>query len=241
MKKHLLTLVIVMFAGMFASAQSISVIDAETSEEIQNGAVIELTHYNEIMGEIHKDYNIFNTSSNSLRITCDREELSVVEETMNYFCWGNCFDPTVNSGTNIVDGGMSDIFSVHYMPLDMEGTTTVRYSFYDEANPNAKFVITFNFIYPYNDVNEYANSVTFSNAYPNPASSVVSFDYDFQSEVGNAVVVIYDMTGREVKSQEISGVSGKANVDVAGLSAGVYFYSLVIDGAIIKSNKITVK
>ena len=40
---------------------------------------------------------------------------------------------------------------------------------------------------------------------------------------------------------EINGMSGKASINVSDLTDGVYFYSLIINGKVEKSNKIVVK
>ena len=77
--------------------------------------------------------------------------------------------------------------------------------------------------------------------YPVPASNVVNFDYNFPASVNNATIAIYNMMGQEVMRNEISGIQGKASLNVSDLADGVYFYSLIVNGEMAKSSKLIIK
>ena len=111
----------------------------------------------------------------------------------------------------------------------------------DAANPEESFVINVIFKYSLDGVNDINAVEEFSNAYPMPASSVVNFDYSFNSSVNSAMVAIYNMMGQEVLRSEISGMSGKHSLNISDLTDGVYFYSLIVNGVVEKSNKLIVR
>jgi hypothetical protein len=84
-------------------------------------------------------------------------------------------------------------------------------------------------------VNEFAadNSVS---VYPNPSSSVTNFEV---SDANAYEVVIYDMTGREVKRQDI--LSNKVSIDSYSLTPGVYTYSILTkENAVLSRGKFNV-
>lgn len=54
----------------------------------------------------------------------------------------------------------------------------------------------------------------------------------------NAQIVITDKDGKALKQINISGSNkGTVNIDAAALSAGAYYYSLVVDGRMISSKQ----
>ena len=73
-------------------------------------------------------------------------------------------------------------------------------------------------------------------AYPNPASEEVVFN------LGNvnagAKLVLRDMSGRTVKMVD---AQAEVRMDVDGLNAGVYFYTLEENGKAIATRKLVVR
>ena len=140
----------------------------------------------------------------------------------------------------------TDVFSMHYMynnqiedVLGMEQSMT--YYLYEANNPDDKFIINVIFKYSLYDVENVNDVEVFSNAYPVPAKDVVNFDYNFNSNVNEAYVAIYNMMGQEVMRSEINALQGKASLNVSDLTEGVYFYSLIVNGQTEKSSKLVIK
>ena len=72
-----------------------------------------------------------------------------------------------------------------------------------------------------------ANEVT---AYPNPANNKVTISYRLTS-TADVTVSLTDMLGQIVNEQRINSVSGgKVVINTAGLSQGVYFYTITANG-----------
>ena len=102
------------------------------------------------------------------------------------------------------------------------------------------FVINVVFKYSSNGISDNSIVEEFSNAYPMPASDIVSFDYNFSSSANEAYVAIYSMTGQEIMRSDINDLQGKVSFNVSDLADGVYFYSLVVNGKTEKSSKLVV-
>lgn len=234
-KKLSLLFFAMMFVGAL-SAQNLTV-TTHDGEVVENGSTFEASEL--VYGEITIAFNFVNNTSDPLRITCTREEISVVEGSMNYFCWGSCLSPDLSEFTHDLAPGADNEFSAHYMPLDMDGTTSVKYVFTNAATSEEEFVIYINFTSYISVVDNFSTEV-FSNAYPSPATDKVCFDYDFPTDVNNAMVVIYNMMGQEVVREDINGHFGQLVINVNDLTDGIYFYSLVVNNKTVKSNKIII-
>jgi Secretion system C-terminal sorting domain/SdrD B-like domain len=78
-------------------------------------------------------------------------------------------------------------------------------------------------------------------AYPNPASGTLNIKWTNQA-VGNADVVITDITGREVYKSvmEINAISGQAQINISVLKNGIYFMNIK-SGNINYSDKLVIQ
>ncbi len=79
-------------------------------------------------------------------------------------------------------------------------------------------------------------------AYPNPYTLNTTINYDFSTinQFNQASIVVYDMMGKAVKIINLKGSEGNITLDRTNLASGVYFYSLVVDGARLKTEKLEV-
>jgi len=98
------------------------------------------------------NFDISNISEEDLNVRVRRTEISLIQGTVNVFCWaGLCYPPFVDESPNsvIIPSGTihSDDFSAHYNPNSMIGTSTIMYTFFDDNNPSdsvcfiAEFII----------------------------------------------------------------------------------------------------
>ena len=243
MKKFLFTLALIV--SVFAlSAQGYVVTD-------HNGAVVQSGASYYIYGDGAATYGELNiefevTATENVVLIGEKVEEQVVESTMNWICFGQCLLPTTYvTNPNNLPADSTLVFSMHYMYTneiyDVAGLEQImKYYIYPESNPDDKFIFNVVFKYSLEDVDDYSSAEVFSNAYPVPAIDVVNFDYNFTSDV-NAEVAIYNLMGQEVMRSSINGMSGKASLNVSDLTDGVYFYSLIVNGVVEKSNKLIIK
>ncbi|MBR1774019.1 MAG: T9SS type A sorting domain-containing protein [Bacteroidales bacterium] len=79
-------------------------------------------------------------------------------------------------------------------------------------------------------------------AQPNPATNTTTVSYSVPAKYRNAKIVVRNTLGSVVKENSIkTGVAGKSAINVAELANGVYFYSIVADGATLVTKKLIVK
>lgn len=80
----------------------------------------------------------------------------------------------------------------------------------------------------------FPNPDNISAAYPIPFTNKITIE-----ESSNAdKIVLYDMLGNNLKSVSVQPGQTKIEMDVAGLTKGIYFYSLMKEGVIIETRKI---
>ena len=171
--------------------------------------------------------------------------LAEVEGSYNTFCIGECSEPDVTASTEpliLLPGESSDGRSFHllYNPSGMAGTTTVKYVF---TSGSFKDSVTVNYIYDPTGIEEVVVRVNSLTAYPNPATTSVTVAYDLSglSTGSDASLVITNLVGSKVAERPIAGTSGKVSMDVSGLDAGIYFYSIESGSRIISTKKLIVK
>lgn len=245
MKNFLLSLIMMAFAG-YVSAQSF------TFEH--NGETLEPGYY-EVVGDI--DYNtwdmqfivdITNNSGAPINVTCARTITEQSEGTSFTMCFGElCGGPSTERLDADIASGASEEFSAHFVPLFNEDFTkpiygssmTVELCFFENID-DEPVVFTVKFICDDVSVNDYTDNKIFSNAYPNPAKNMVSFDYNMPNDVQTASVAIYNMMGQEVLKQDLNIGGSRLDVNVSGLTDGVYFYSLIVNNQAVKTNKLVV-
>ena len=207
------------------------------------GEVIECATPNE-WGEYLQEMQLRNVSSDDMNVIVKKEVIENLEGVMNYFCWGMCFGPDTYVSPNPVAVPANSItevgaLSFHAMFDDgVFGKIQVKYSAYDERHPDD--AVTINVVFHKSGVGVVENSrpMTMGKAFPNPASSVVHFNYSFD---GNLSAVVYNLLGQEVMRQELNANDGQMNISVAGLQDGIYFCTMMVDGRACTTQKFVVK
>jgi hypothetical protein len=112
-----------------------------------------------------------------------------------------------------------------------------------DGNPNDSVCINVQFLAGYAGIDEdLASQVKFSEAYPNPASNKVSFNYALPAQLSSgATLVLRNLLGSEVKTAVITDKQGKLTLDVTDVQAGVYFYSLIVDNTTLVTRKLVIR
>jgi hypothetical protein len=174
-------------------------------------------------------------------------EVSVMQGTMHYFCFGGaCYPPgTVESpGSYTVAAGqlIEDQFYADYMPYEIQGTSKVKYTFFNESNPTDSVSVVVNFISGYLGLTEnLLDKIQFSGAYPNPASNSTSFNYTLPSGISRAKLEVHNLLGSVVIDAIITEPQGKLTLSTADLQEGMYFYTLSAEGKSVSSGKLIIR
>lgn len=249
MKKSIFTLVFLAVIG-WASAQSLRFeLDGHAYGQ---GESIVCTQVDE-GGSMVQEMQIRNLTSAPMNIMIRREIVKLVDGTENSFCWGNCFAPFVDVSPTpkTLEAGEvcdpADLSFHHQIDLTysgdpanfVAGTSIAKYYAYPEGNEADYVCIEVWFAYNAEGVAE-KPICNLGRAYPNPASSVVRFDYAL-SPVDNASVAVYNLLGQEVMRQPLTTLQGVATLSVADLNEGIYFCNLIVNGQSVQTEKFIVK
>lgn len=239
-KKTIFTLAFLAVMG-WVSAQSLQF--EWNGHAFQDGETIECTNDEYGIGEFIQHMQLRNLTSNGLNVIVEKEAVEDLAGTSNSYCWGGCFDNTVFVSdpvaipANSVTDGVALSFHVTYRD-GIFGKVHMRYYAYDESDYDHR--ISINVIFNKLDVGVNETAVRFGQAYPNPASSVVSFDYNINAG-DKASIAVYNLLGQEVMKQPVNSLQGRLSISVADLNEGIYFCNLFVNGYAVKTEKFVVK
>jgi hypothetical protein len=246
--KKVLLLAAVLFTALL-NAQSFQV------TELSGGAAAQ-SHYvfNTDLSNVNSpseliEFKIKNVSGSSKLAKIRKNIISNASGQDVYFCYNQtCFTPytytavaTIAAGAALPNGsGTSYGLRAEFDHNNVVGTSIVRYTIYDSLNVTDSMNITIT--YNVSNVNgiKSNNSVTVSQASPNPASSLVNFSYEFANPAADAQVKIYNSLGTLVKTVVLNPADKKAQADVSSLEEGYYFYSIVSDGKVMSTRKLII-
>ena len=239
-KKSIITLMLLAAIG-YVSAQSLQF--ELNGNVFYDGEAIECANDEYGYGEYIQHMQLRNLTSDDLNVIVEKEVIENLEGTMNFFCWGSCFGPDVMVSPNPVPvvgnsvTGDQDL-SFHAMyDEDVYGYVVVKYSAYDERHPDERVSIIVKFHKSAEGVDDNAQ-FEMSQAYPNPASSTVNFDYSF---CGNLTAVVYNILGQEVLRKDLNANFGQLSLSVADLNDGIYFCTMLVNGHAYTTQKFVVK
>lgn len=197
------------------------------------------------LAEIDSYIFVKNNSANTIHVKVKKVELSLIHGTLNYFCWGLCYQNNVYVSRDSIDirSGTTNKtdFSGHYSPLDSVGVSIIRYVFFDQniladtVCVNVKYDTRLLGID--NTLPKNSNNIS---VYPNPADNFTSFVYKLEQGT-SASVAIRNILGSIVKEINLNDPEGKITVNTSDLGDGIYFYSLIENGFSKSTRKLIVK
>lgn len=246
MKKLILFLSFFLAFGTFASAQSLSLY--YDGVELADGDNVYI--HGELTDNEFEEYLavllVKNNSDRDLPVKARRDDVDIVEGSKNYLCWESCFPDFVVESPDpytIPAGEMTseEIFAGHYLPQGNAGTTIVKYTFFNANEPDDKVTFNAHYVISPTSVDDILAKSAISEAYPNPASKFVAFDYELPVEVKSAEVKFFNLLGQEVLTETIADLIGKVQINVMDLPEGVYFYSLALNQKVAMTKKLIIR
>ena len=206
-----------------------------------DGETIVCTNF--VVYEYLQEMQIRNLGSTNVGVIVEKEVVEGLDGVMDYYCWGQCFDPTISISdpVPVMAGEVTNVgaLSFHAMFDDgVFGSILMKYYAYDERHPDERVSILVRFQNSGTGIAE--SQIELGHAYPNPASSFVRFDYKL-SAADNASVSIYNLLGQEVMNQQLNECRGQFGFSVADLNEGIYFCNLFVNGVAVKTEKFIVK
>jgi hypothetical protein len=205
------------------------------------------------------EFSIFNPTNSAITYQVNR---TILNPPMNdscaalYFCAGKfCFLPNTDitwtpkaapisipaQGTMPNGNGTFGIFAHYDVCPKVCNDLYVYYRVYnvaanmkDTAYVEIRYTCT-------NGIKNYSNPVAFiSNAYPNPASSEFSLNYDLYS-LSMGEILIQDIVGKEMQRAKLTDNKGSILINTSELPTGIYFYSLMENNNKICTKKLIIQ
>ena len=240
MKKSIFTLVLMALMS-YVTAQTLQF--EFDGNVYYDGEAIECTNDEYGYGEYIQHMQLRNLTSGPINVFIEMEYVEPLDGVMNTFCWGSCFSPDVMVSPTALEIAANslntDELSFHaYYPDDVFGVNIVRYYAYTEDNPSQRISIIVKFHKSGEGVEEITHPVAMGQAYPNPATTMVNFDY---SGGGALSAVVYNLMGQEVMRQELNANNGQLSLSVADLQEGIYFCTMMVNGRAMTTQKFVVK
>ena len=213
------------------STHSLSLSDDDGPLEHDEVVVMSASPSTEIM---KKYIYVTNNSDEAKHLLVKKEEIEILPGTFNSFCWAEfCYPPFVFVAPDILTLGPGDTtsgddFYSEYSPEGGEGTSIIRYTFFDSEDVNDSVSVIVHYITTTVGTGmPLSLNSSVSRPYPNPASSVVNFDIELDTGITSAAIVIRNLLGSVVLEQSVNLQETKVSIPVNHLREGIYFYSLV--------------
>lgn len=250
MIKKILFISSVFVAGL-VSAQSFQLRDYQTDLSIDGMSHTERGTTQEL--DDTKFY-VKNLTSSTATYSAKAYEISNPKATGLQICYGtNCFTANAgvsgaqtNTGTVSLAGSQKDTtFKVAPFTFTWgSGDSAVwRITVYNTTNSSdsSSAIITWKEGFPVSIKQEVSQDDVALSAYPNPVSNILTVNYNVDTDVSaNVSIDVFDVVGKKVATHKVVNKKGQVRLDVSGFNAGVYFYSLNVNGKAIKTERIII-
>jgi hypothetical protein len=172
--------------------------------------------------------SVTNTRSTAVVLKLRKTELFIVDGCESSFCWGECYAPFVMTSqmSITIQPGATDrtSFVGDYRPYGLEGTSIVRYTFFNPADTSYQQSVTVFFQIGASGTGEniLTNQLRF---YPNPADKWIRLALPDRNSGFNEVSLI-NMNGQELIRRVAPFSGGELFLSTEEIPSGVYFLRL---------------
>ena len=203
--------------------------------------------YKGSIGEtIKAPLRIKNISDKTLTLVVREISAQIGGTQKNYFCLdNNCLDQRLHEYTFKLEPDQT----LSQLQIALEaglahGLSSIKFVAFNKANPAEALEFELNF-----QVEEKADKqhiyssrhITLYDLYPNPVSVEAFVDYKMYDDQIKARIVIHNILGNPIEEYPLPFVVGQIKIRAETLSAGIYFYTLYIDGEGVITRKLIVK
>jgi len=217
------------------------VLNAEDKSDVSNGTLIRIGSFEE--SSIEVGAYVRNISTDSKNVMVKKYELTVVSGSEAYFCWDRCYSNTINVSIvyeTVAAGDTIKKFSGDFKPNGFSGRSIVKYTFFIDRESTDSVSLTIQYDISLTGINDIKNQYQISSAYPNPATSVVYFNYTISGNT-DGKIIIYDIVGKKVKELIADKQTNQARADISQLNPGLYLWTFEVNGISVKTEKLLIK
>ena len=243
MKKILLFTALIYIATLTTFAQNLNLIDHH-GDPIANGDTVQAwVDTSTAVMEVHID--VKNVGSNQIYTRVKKIEISLVPNTINYYCWISCHSQSTYLSPDSIllqPNETTSNFSGDYMHNMQMGTTTILYVFFSASDPNDSIGVYVQYNVTGAGIeNNLFEQIKFSNAYPNPAKSFTNFNYSFPKAANNIRIEVRDILGSVVREVKLIGGKGVYRMETESMNEGIYFYSVLVNEQVYTTKKLIIR
>jgi Secretion system C-terminal sorting domain len=203
--------------------------------------------YKGTIGDVIKAPLLFRNNGNqALTLIIRKANSQIGTSQRNYFCnEGGCLDQKVEDFIVKVDPGQTlTSLQVALEAGLVPGISSVRYVVYNKSNPGESLEFDLNFVVEEKPKKENiydSRHITLQDVYPNPAVDYAFVDYKVLQDQVKAKIIVHNVLGNPMGEYELPIFENKAKILTGDLNAGIYFYTLYIDGEAVMTRKLIVK
>jgi hypothetical protein len=199
-----------------------------------------------IIGEIIKAPVRFkNNTEKPITIVIKKVSAQLGSTQKNFYCIdSNCLDSKIEDYVVKIEPGQT-LTSLHIGIESglVSGESSVKYIAYNRHNPSdvIEFDLSFTVEEKVQKQHVYSSAqISIEDVYPNPASAYAFVDYKIFNDRIKARVVIHNILGNIVSTNELPVQDNKIKIKTDELSPGIYFYTLYVDDKCLFSRKLVV-
>ncbi|WP_338792731.1 T9SS type A sorting domain-containing protein [Bernardetia sp. Wsw4-3y2] len=86
-----------------------------------------------------------------------------------------------------------------------------------------------------------ADRIEISEAYPNPATHYIQFDYRLTDRMSEGKITVFNLLGSVVGEHILNKYDNRLQIPVDNLKAGIYFYTISVNNKSLITKKFVVK
>ncbi|MEI6434316.1 MAG: T9SS type A sorting domain-containing protein [Bacteroidota bacterium] len=241
MKTRAVAIFLLIFAGVACYSQSFSL--ADDFGELTNGADVFQSGPSDTI-QLISWLHLTNKTGKSLQTLMKKEELNMLSGTNASICWaGYCYGPEVMISLFPLSISAGETVSGcfgHFAPNGSRGVSSMRWVFFNEANPNDSLSVTVHYsTFPSSVEKIPDQKYSLSFAGPIPATRQIIANFVLPSGKQGHIELI-NAAGKSVSHSGFVNLSGTVQFSVSDLPSGFYYCSLVVDGKLIITRKVPV-
>lgn len=212
--------------------------------EVGQDKFIEITRPTEAAKMLHVEMTFDNTNAEPIKMNADRAAF-IPEGTSHDWCiFGNCWTSDhVTQGAPLQPGlTESSTMAPQYLEFTPNGyvgkESLIYYSIYAAEDPFNRTDFVVRWVMTDNGAANETADLLKTAVYPNPASTTARLSWE--AVEGAVVLNIRSVSGQLLYSRSVEGMS-EAEINVAGFTPGMYFYTLERQGERLGSGKLLVR
>ncbi|MDE7149278.1 MAG: T9SS type A sorting domain-containing protein [Bacteroidales bacterium] len=211
-------------------------------QEVTQSKFIKIERPTEATKMLHVEMTFENTGSEAVKMVAERAKFLAPGTSTDWCLFGACLTQDRIVGMEPLEPGLTESTDMspqylEYTPKGYVGESVVYYSFYAQEDPfnRTDFVVRW---VTTGSANENAAEALQTAVYPNPAVETARLTWE--AVEGAVVLNVRSVSGQLLYSRSVEGMT-EAEINVAGFTPGMYFYTLERQGERLGSGKLLVR